>query len=187
MGSITLYIGCMYSGKTSEIIKEYKKWSSINKKVVCINHEIDIRYDSNTHSDETYVYNHDLNKIKCYRVKHLHDLDSAVVEDNDVLLINEGQFFEDLVPFCVYWSEEKNKNIIVCGLDGDFQRKPFDNISQLIPLVDNVTKLTALCKVCNDGTPALFSHRISHETDRLVIGSKNYIPLCREHYVQRKK
>jgi thymidine kinase len=117
----------------------------------------------------------------------LFDLDENILHKNDVILINEGQFFEDLVEFCVYWSEEHNKNIIVCGLDGDFQRKPFENISRLIPLVDTITKLTALCKVCNDGTPALFSHRITQETDRLVIGSKNYIPLCRKHYNSEHK
>jgi thymidine kinase len=176
----------MYSGKTTEIIKEYKRWTNIDKKVICINHAIDTRYDNNE-SNETFVYNHDLNKIKCYRVHKLFDLDENILHKNDVILINEGQFFEDLVEFCVYWSEEHNKNIIVCGLDGDFQRKPFENISRLIPLVDTITKLTALCKVCNDGTPALFSHRITQETDRLVIGSKNYIPLCRKHYNSEHK
>lgn len=185
MGSISLYIGCMYSGKTSEIIKEYKRWSNINKKVICINHSFDTRYDNNQDVD-TYVFNHDLSKIKCYRTDVLEHIDSKILDEIDVILINEGQFFSDLVNFCVYWSETKNKDIIVCGLDGDFQRKPFETISQLIPLVDRVTKLSALCKMCGDGTPALFSHRISKETERLVIGSSNYIPLCRKHYIMSK-
>ena len=49
----------------------------------------------------------------------------------------------------------------------------------LIPYCDKVIKLTALCSICKDGTVAIFSHRITEEKEQTIIGSDNYIPVCR--------
>lgn len=80
--------------------------------------------------------------------------------------------------------EEYNMRVFVCGLDGDFRRRKIGNIMNLIPYADNITKLTSLCRGCNGecGKPALFTHRVSKETEQVVIGSDNYIPLCRNCY-----
>ena len=53
-GSIKLIIGCMYSGKTSELIREYNKWKSINKTVLIINFAEDERYGK-----DNFLYSHD--------------------------------------------------------------------------------------------------------------------------------
>ena len=74
------------------------------------------------------------------------------------------------------------KKIYICGLDGDFERKKFGTILDLIPLCDKVTKLTSLCSICKNGTPGIFSMRLTHETDQTVVGSENYIPVCRKCY-----
>ena len=58
-GSIRIYIGCMYSGKTSEIIKEYHRQHSIDKKVLCINYKGDTRYGA-----DDFLYNHDSTKYR---------------------------------------------------------------------------------------------------------------------------
>jgi thymidine kinase len=99
----------------------------------------------------------------------------------DVILINEGQFFPDLEEF-VRTMLSQGKKIYVCGLDGDYERKKFGQILDLIPICDKVIKLTSLCTICKDGTPGIFSKRISSETEQKVIGSKNYIPVCRKCY-----
>ena len=75
-----------------------------------------------------------------------------------------------------------NKKIYVCGLDGDFERKKFGQILDLIPLCDKVTKLTSICSICKNGTPGIFSKRITYETEQTVVGSDNYIPVCRNCY-----
>ena len=48
------------------------------------------------------------------------------------------------------------KNVIVAGLDGDFKRNPFGDILKLIPHAEKVSKLSALCTICGDGTKASF-------------------------------
>ena len=167
----------MYSGKTTEVIRECKKWNSIAKKAICINFEGDNRY-----GNDAQLYSHDMNTVECIKVSKLIDVNLNLIKDSDIILINEGQFFPDLVEHCLIWTEQFGKNIIVSGLDGDFKRRPFGKILDLIPYADSVTKLNAFCTVCSNGTPAYFTWRLSNEQDQIVIGSSNYIAVCREHY-----
>lgn len=176
--SIKIIIGCMFSGKTSYLQREYHEWISINKSPLCINYIDDNRYGDNF----TNMYNHNENYIECIKTKNLRDVDEELISKHEVILINEGQFFSDLVEYCVKWSDKLGKIIIVCGLDGDFQRKSFGEILNLIPYADSVKKLTAYCKECSDGTKAIFTHRKTNEKEQIVIGSNNYEALCRKCY-----
>jgi thymidine kinase len=99
----------------------------------------------------------------------------------EVILINEGQFFDDLQP-CVLQMLSEKKKVYIAGLDGDFERKKFGSLLDLIPLCDKVTKLTSLCSICKNGTHGIFSLRLTKEKQQMLIGSDNYIPVCRHCY-----
>ena len=101
------------------------------------------------------------------------------LHDSEVILINEGQFFDDLVPFVLDLVNNKGKKVFVCGLDGDYKKRRFGNIIDLIPEADTYRKLQAVCIRCKDGTPAPFTHRLSSSKNQTLIGSSEYIPLCR--------
>jgi thymidine kinase len=101
---------------------------------------------------------------------------------NGVVLINEGQFFPDIEEQVRALVEKEHKRVFICGLDGDFERKPIGQLQNLFPLCDEIIKLKSLCSICRDGTPGIFSFRITNEVDQVVIGSSNYIPLCRKCY-----
>ena len=79
--------------------------------------------------------------------------------------------------------ENHNKIVYICGLDGDFKRNRFGKILELIPYCDKIVKLQSLCSICKNGNPAIFSYRITEESSQIVIGSDNYIPLCRACYI----
>ena len=179
VGSIKIILGCMYAGKTSKVITEYRKWHSISRKAICINFAGDERYGA----DEA-VYSHDLVKITCIKVGKLEQVRVEDISDADMILINEGQFFPDLVKYCVDWCERLGLNLIVSGLDGDYKREPFGSLLDLIPYADHIEKITAFCSLCKDGTEANFSHRLSREKEQVVIGN-NYLALCRKHYVEQ--
>ena len=49
----------------------------------------------------------------------------------DVVAVDEGQFYEDLVEFCERWANE-GKVVLVAALDGTYERKPFQNVSRLL-------------------------------------------------------
>jgi thymidine kinase len=204
-GYLELILGPMFSGKTSRIVEIYKQCEFCNISVVVINHTIDNRYD------DELLSTHDKVKIPCIKTERLsylwsdsintgpnlhmdeRDLNSIPdvqqkikVATSDVILINEGQFFEDLYEVVVEMLKQ-NKKIYICGLDGDFERKKFGTILDLIPLCDKVTKLTSLCSLCKNGTPGIFSMRLTHETDQTVVGSENYIPVCRKCYSNKNR
>ena len=191
IGYLELFIGPMYSSKTTSILEVYKKCKFCNIPVTIINHTIDIRYHN------TMVSTHDQIMAPCLQACELNDLWSNngyiktgekkelwahnAVRDSDVILINEGQFFPDLYDVVIDMISQ-NKKVYICGLDGDFERKKFGQILDLIPMCDKVTKLTSLCSQCKNGTPGIFSMRLTNETAQTVVGSDNYIPVCRKCY-----
>lgn len=175
---LEIILGGMYAGKTSRLVEIYKQCVFCNIPVIAINHQIDDRYDSNMLST------HDKIKIPCIKTNNLLDICyNTDLQNSDVILINEGQFFPDLYVFVsLMINNKEHKKIYVCGLDGDFERKKFGQILDLIPLCDKVTKLTSLCSICKDGTVGIFSKRITCEKEQTIVGSDNYIPVCRNCY-----
>jgi thymidine kinase len=186
-GYLELFIGSMYSGKSTRLVDIYKQCKFCNIPVTVINHTIDNRYDNELLST------HDQVKIPCLQASELNDLWNNngyknkdlcahnAVRNSSIILINEGQFFPDLYDVVVDMLN-CNKKVYICGLDGDFERKKFGQILDLIPMCDKVTKLTSLCSQCKNGTPGIFSMRLTNETAQTVVGSDNYIPVCRKCY-----
>ena len=180
MGRIDVIIGCMFSGKSTEIIRQYKRYLSIGKNVLLINHKCDNRYG------EGVVSSHDKMQLNCVSCSKLFNLiDEDVFINADIIMIEEAQFFKDLFNFVINAADVLNKVVIISGLDGDYKRKPFGDILKLIPHAENVTKLKALCKICNNGTPGCFTMRIVCNDNQLLVGGiDSYIPVCRSHYLE---
>ncbi|KAK3150135.1 hypothetical protein QOZ80_3AG0228940 [Eleusine coracana subsp. coracana] len=100
----------------------------------------------------------------------------------DVIGIDEAQFFDDLHDFCCKAADRDGKIIVVAGLDGDYKRKKFGSVLDIVPLADSVTKLTARCELC--GRRAFFTLRKTQETRTELIGGADvYMPVCRQHYM----
>ena len=131
------------------------------------------------------LYTHDRTGMKCLKARKLFDISSLELNEASVVIINEGQFFEDLYDFCINMAETRGKHVLVCGLDGDYTRKPFGDILRLVPVAETVKKLSALCAICKDGTKGYFSKRIVEKKEQVLIGSDDmYIPVCRRHYLE---
>lgn len=182
-GYLGIILGPMFSGKTTRLIQLYKTRSYIGKRVVVINYIADTRYD------ETMLSTHDHITIPCLFVEDLREMWEnsenphwRTIHSADTILINEGQFFKNLFNTVLEMVEKEKKEVYICGLDGDFKRSIFGELLQLIPYCDSVEKLNSLCANCRDGTPGIFSYRISSEEHQVVVGSDNYQPLCRNCY-----
>lgn len=189
-GYLGLFIGPMFSGKTSKLMELCKQFQFCNISVAVINHSSDTRYH------ETMLSNHDNVMIPCMQTEKLSDIwNYANIEESygveaenhmkmrnaSVIMINEAQFFEDLVPIVKSMLKE-NKTIYIFGLDGDFKCERFGGVLDLVPMSDNVTKLASFCNLCKDGTPGIFSLRLTNEKEQMLIGSDNYVPVCRGCY-----
>ena len=178
-GKLELFIGPMFSGKSTELIKNIRLYKIINKKVLVIKPTIDNRYNNKC------IVSHTGEKEECIITDDLEHILEQTIKQYDVIIIDEGQFLKSLKKYCLLWVEKYNKHIIIGGLDGDFQRNPIGEILDLIPYADKYTKLCALCTYCNNGTIAIFSKRINNNNNNIILvgGADVYVSVCRYHYI----
>lgn len=180
-GYLELIIGPMFSGKTSRLVEIYKHYTeNTSYRVLVINYIGDKRYH------ETMLSTHDNIYIPCEYSKTLSTwLNIERIAEVDVILINEGQFFDDLCECVHIMVEELHKKVYVCGLNGDYRREKIGGILDLIPICDKIVNLTSKCSLCNG--VALFSYRKNDNASQYVIGSSDiYMPLCRCCYLSKK-
>ena len=174
MGYLKIILGCMFSGKTSKLITIYKRNKIADIPTCIINYIEDKRYDAEKLST------HDGIMVPCMRAKKLKDvINKEVIKEYDVIIINEGQFFSDLYDVVKTLINKYNKTVYVGGLDGDYKMERFGDLLDLIPLCNEVEKLSAVCGICKGR--ASFTKRIGNTDDEQVIigGSETYIPVCR--------
>ena len=120
---IEIILGCMFSGKSTELLRRCNRYKAIGKQILLINHENDTRTDNKikTHNNVTQE------AVKISKMSELFSNHNDVFNNADVIGIDEAQFFDDLHSF-VEKAESYNKIIIISGLDGDSNRKPFGEI-----------------------------------------------------------
>eukprot|EP00040_Diaphanoeca_grandis_P043991 m.10963 g.10963 ORF g.10963 m.10963 type:complete len:246 (+) comp8569_c0_seq1:186-923(+) len=178
-GEIQLIIGPMFSGKSTEMLRRLKRYEHALRPCFAIKHADDSRF-SDKNASANYISTHDAVNVRlASRTPNLFAMKESIA-NVDVVAIDEGQFFPDLVPFCEY-AANQGKVVIVAALDGNFLREPFQNVCDLIPRSESVTKINAICAVC--GEPASFSKRtVADQTVKLVGGSDMYKPVCRLHH-----
>ncbi len=183
--SLELLLGPMFAGKSSALLSIVRRHRAMGWQVMVITHSIDKRY-----GDDPQIVNHDLQKIPAIACDALMPLQNhPEYKQARLIVVEEAQFFPDLVPFILEAVDKHGKNAVVVGLDGDAQRKPFGKVLDLIPHADRIQKLTAFCHMCGDGTPAIFT--FAHQ-DPAVVGQTNvgagdkYTPVCRKHYLHFK-
>lgn len=177
IGKINLIIGPMFSEKTSQLIRRYKRYTIGGKKCLMVKYKGDTRYDNQM------VVTHDNNKVEAVLCEYLCEVDE-LVNDYDVICVDEVQFYKDADILCDKWACQ-GKIIEACGLNGTFNRTPFDIISKLVPLVDSITYLTAICK--ETGGDAIFSKLIINDntgTTEIIGGSDKYISVDRKTYFE---
>jgi thymidine kinase len=186
--SLTLVIGCMFSGKSSYLLSCIRAYKEIGSSIFIITSNLDKRY-----SDEPMIVNHSKESFKADIA--VDDLFDAIINTGflqaKVIIIEEAQFHKNLADFVVMAVDIHEKHVIVAGLDGDANRNPFGEVLNLVPLADNIVKLKAICKKCSDEnlvTDALFSSKIINNSSSLdlvdVGGSDKYESLCRKHYIE---
>lgn len=198
---LEIIIGCMFSGKSTELQRCVRRLATINIPYMIINNNLDDRYSID---GKCVVCTHNDLRIDCVSLKNLNDiyLDNIYhsellkkYNESQYIFIEEAQFFPDLYEFVLNAVNKDLKNVQVYGLDGDFRQEPFGDILKLIPHADHVHKLKSLCKSCNDGTTALFTIRdidlIDSDkvtSEQILVGTDDlYKTVCRKHLLEYNK
>lgn len=184
---LELILGPMFAGKSSAILARVRRAEALGWKHLVITCAIDTRYDAGGCQIKT----HDHAGMEALGVKVLEGMrERAEYRDARLIVVEEGQFFPDLVDFVVAAVESDGKDVLVVGLDGDSDRKPFGQILKLVPLADDVIRLSALCKRCGDGTEARFSAYVAavQKGGQVSVGAADrYEPMCRLHYLENRE
>ena len=185
--SLELLMGPMFAGKSSAIQSIVRRHRALGWSVLVLTHSMDTRY-----SETPMIVNHDKQSLPAVATPNLMPiLETAEYREARLIVVEEAQFFHDLKAFIERAVDGDGKNAVVVGLDGTAERRPFGQILELVPLADRITKLTAFCTMCEDGTAAIFTYAkrddaIAAAADGVpcVGGDDKYMPLCRRHFLR---
>lgn len=172
-GDFTMITGCMFAGKTEELIRLVHRAKIARKKVRVFKSVLDKRY-----SDDSVV-SHNRNDIDAIPVATPADIERRLAPDDEIIAIDEVQFFGDeIVDYIEKWLNENNRKVIAAGLNQDSKGKPFGPMPKLLALADDIIKINAICIKC--GAIANKSQRIVPSGEQILVGSTDkYEARCR--------
>ena len=185
-GQIEVICGCMFSGKTEELIRRLKRATFAKQKVQIFKHSFDTRYD------ELCITTHYGLKLPTITCLTAGDIMKALDNKIQVVGIDEMQFYgNDIIP-AIEEIASQDIRVIISGLDMDFRGEPFGAMPQLLTLAEKVDKLSAICSIC--GEPAtrtqrlLDGHPAPYDSEVVSVGSvEKYEARCRKCHVVPNK
>jgi thymidine kinase len=181
-GWLHVICGCMFCGKTDEMLRLLRRYSIAGREVILIKPRLDTR------TEETTVVSRSGAHHRAVTVDGSDEIEAAAGRA-DIVAIEEGQFFDERLPEVAERLSDAGRQVLVTGLDRDFRGLPFGPMPRLMALADQVTKLTAICVSC--GEPATRTQRLIDgqpapaDSPLIVIGGlgdETYEARCRQHH-----
>ncbi len=170
-GWIEVIAGCMFSGKTEELIRRIRRAEIARQKVAIFKPGIDTRYSAD------HIVSHSDAKLRSTVVENSGQI-LKLAADAQVVGIDEGQFFDMGIVDVAEEMANQGKRVIIAGLDQDYRGKPFEPMPQLLAVAEYITKTLAICVRC--GNPADRTQRTTAAHERVLVGAKDsYEARCR--------
>ena len=142
--SFELITGPMSCGKTEELLRRVKRSIIAKKKVKVISPQLDTR----AHGD--YIESRNGLWLDAIKVKHSVQILGHVKEEDEVIAIDELQFFDSNIVKVILKLIDSGKKVIGTGLDLDFKSEPFGYMPELMCIATKVDKLYAVCMKCGE-------------------------------------
>ncbi|MCG8386154.1 MAG: thymidine kinase [Cytophagales bacterium] len=178
-GWIEVICGCMFSGKTEELIRRLNRAIIAKQKVEIFKPKVDTRY----HRD--HVVSHNENSIRSTSVNFANDI-ILLAGECDVVGIDEAQFFDDAIVEVCNKLADAGKRVVVAGLDMDFEGRPFGPMPYLLAVAEFVTKVHAIC--AQTGELASYSFRLVETDNTVLLGEKQqYEARSRASFIEGMK
>ncbi len=187
-GYVEVITGCMFAGKTEELIRRIKVFEYAKKNVAVFKPTIDNRYSENQVTSHSGSSTASINVKDSQEIKDYLDQNKNI----DVVAIDEIQFFDEDIVLLIDELAAKGLRIMCAGLDTNFRGEPFGIMPTLVTTAEFVTKLTAVCTVC--GAPATRTQRLvngqpaNYNDPTILVGaSERYEARCRHcHIIENK-
>jgi thymidine kinase len=174
-GWVEVICGCMFSGKTEELIRRMNRAQIARQKLQLFKPALDNRYS------ESCVSSHDSTQMESTPVSYAKEILERVEDSTRVVGIDEAQFFDREIVEVVERLAQRGVRVVVAGLDQDFRGKPFGPMPELLAIAEQITKLSAVCVVC--GAPATRSQRMAVSEETVLVGAHDtYEARCRAHH-----
>jgi thymidine kinase len=182
-GRIEVICGCMFSGKTEELIRRMRQVQIARQPLRIFTPRLDTRYAIGQ------VASHSGSRLEAQAINSIHEV-LAAAEDVKVVAIDELHFLidtsDEIVAGCQQLADS-GKRVIVAGLDQSYRAEPFPAMSQLMAVAEQVDKLYAICVRC--GSYASRSQRLIDgqpapaDAPTIVVGGLDlYEARCRNCY-----
>lgn len=173
-GRIEVICGCMFSGKTEELLRRLRRAQIARLEVLVVKPARDVRYGAHA------VVSHNKDEVPCVAVSRVDEI-AELAEGADVVGIDEAQFFDGSLVQVAEELADGGKRVLVAGLDQDFRGRPFGPIPSLMAVAEEVYKTLAVCTVC--GAPAHRSQRLVPSDAQVLLGATEaYEARCRRHW-----
>lgn len=163
-GWIEVICGCMFSGKTEELIRRLNRAIIARQKVEIFKPVIDKRYH------HQHIVSHNENSIRSTPVNFAADI-LLLAGDSAVVGIDEAQFFDESIVGICNTLANNGKRVIVAGLDMDYEGKPFGPMPHLLAIAEFVTKVHAIC--AQTGQLASYSFRLTDSQHQVSLGERD--------------
>jgi thymidine kinase len=173
-GWIEVISGCMFSGKTEELIRRLRRAEFAKLSVIIFKPKIDNRYS------KSEIVSHSSQALPSTIIENSNEI-LAQIKDADIIGIDEAQFFDNGIVNVVLKLAQMGKRVIIAGLDMDFRGEPFGPMPTLLAIAEYVTKPKAICVIC--GSPATMTQRITDSKETVDVGATDkYEARCRKHH-----
>jgi thymidine kinase len=178
-GELSLIVGGMFSGKSTELQRQGRRKELAGKRVLFVKPKIDNRYT------EGAISTHDGQDVKAVVIDHVNEI--IVLSQHlelDVVCIDEVQFFDIEILQVIEHLLRRGIDVVASGLDLDRFGEPFGAVPVLAMKAEKLTKLNAVCSSCGDD--AWVSAGQFKSDSQIEVGEKDkYTPLCRSCYYEK--
>lgn len=175
---INIYTGPMFSGKSNGLLNAYDNiWNKSN--VIAFKPKLDDRDYGVIKSRKSAIV------VDAICINDLSEIKEYINDDTRTIFIDEAQFLTGDVSHILELSIDRDIDFYISGLNMTSEQKPFGIMPYLLSIADSITISKAVCFDCNK--EAAYSYYKFNKTDDNLVGSDDYIPLCRKCLVKRRK
>lgn len=180
--SFELITGPMSCGKTEELLRRIRRCIIAKKKVKIISPEIDTRENGD------YIKSRNGLWLEAIKVKHAIQIMSFVKPEDEIIAIDELQFFDSNIVKVISKLVSEGKRVIGTGLELDFKAEPFGSMPELMCIATKVDKLHAVCMKCGSDhatrTQRLINGKPADKSSPLIMigGDETYEARCIKCY-----
>ena len=137
-----LITGPMSCGKTEELLRRLRRATIAGRKIRVFSPLVDTRVLADCIESRTG------SRMQAIKVRNAREILEYVKEDDQIIAIDELQFFDSDIVKVIRVLMANDKKVIGAGLELDFKEEPFGCMPQLLCYADKIDKLSAICMKC---------------------------------------